>query len=296
MTNDKLKELKKEYENRVIPPQLDSIVETALHKGRKKKNHFPKWLIGFAAAILLFTTALNMNPAMAKTLSAIPVLGHVIQVLTWTEYTVDEPNYNASIKVPAIEDLKDKKLQQRLNEQYQAEGKKLFEDFKKEVGDIKKLGGGHFGIDSGYEIKTNNSDLLAIGRYAVNTAASSSTVMHYDTIDKKKEILLTLPMLFKNDDYITIITANIKEQMLASMAAPNSDKTYWIKDGTAKDDELTAEFNTIKKNNKFYINNEGKLIISFDKYDVAPGYMGIVEFEIPTKILKNLLLNNDYIH
>ncbi|WP_416212753.1 RsiV family protein [Paenibacillus donghaensis] len=30
-------------------------------------------------------------------------------------------------------------------------------------------------------------------------------------------------------------------------------------------------------------NNDGKLVISFDKYEVAPGYMGVLEFIIPTQ-------------
>ncbi|MDU5177028.1 RsiV family protein, partial [Clostridium sp.] len=40
---------------------------------------------------------------------------------------------------------------------------------------------------------------------------------------------------------------------------------------------------------------EGKLVISFDKYEVAPGYMGVVEFVIPTEILSDSLVSNEYI-
>lgn len=40
---------------------------------------------------------------------------------------------------------------------------------------------------------------------------------------------------------------------------------------------------------------EGKLVISFDKYEVALGYMGVLEFTIPTEILANILVSNEYI-
>lgn len=43
-------------------------------------------------------------------------------------------------------------------------------------------------------------------------------------------------------------------------------------------------------NQSFYITDQGKLMISFDKYVVAPGYMGIQEFEIPTDVLQDVFL------
>jgi len=32
------------------------------------------------------------------------------------------------------------------------------------------------------------------------------------------------------------------------------------------------------------------LVISFDKYEVGPGYMGIQEFEIPTEVIADIWL------
>jgi len=37
------------------------------------------------------------------------------------------------------------------------------------------------------------------------------------------------------------------------------------------------------------------LVISFDKYEVGPGYMGIQEFEIPTEVIADILVSNEYI-
>jgi len=293
----KLQELEKQYMKVPIPKELDFVVERALKQGqKKKKNRTPQWVLGSTAAAMLFTAGLNVSPAMARTLSEIPVVGSVIKVLTWTEYEVAEDTYDANIKVPSIENLENQDLANTLNEKYRAEGKTLYNEFIADVGDLKAQGGGHLGIDSGFEIKTDNEQILSIGRYVVNTVGSSSTVMEYDTIDKENEILITLPMLFKDQHYIETISENIKEQMRTQIAESNQDKVYWVKGAGLADEELMEEFTAIKPDQQFYISDKGKLVISFDKYEVAPGYMGVVEFEIPTDVLKEDLVSTKYIH
>lgn len=36
-------------------------------------------------------------------------------------------------------------------------------------------------------------------------------------------------------------------------------------------------------------------MISFDEYEVGPGYMGVQEFEIPTEVIQDILVSNKYI-
>ncbi|WP_339316501.1 hypothetical protein [Paenibacillus sp. FSL R10-2734] len=43
-------------------------------------------------------------------------------------------------------------------------------------------------MESGYEVKTDNDQILAIGRYVVDTVGSSSITFKYDTIDKKNQL------------------------------------------------------------------------------------------------------------
>ena len=290
----KLEQLKTEYKNIQIPDELDLIVERALLKGKKKKKGY-KWMAGAAAAAVLFIGGLNISPAMASTLAEMPVVGNIVKVLTFTEYKVDKDKYQADIKVPAVSDLENEDLAQSLNDKYVKEGKELYDEFMAEVEDLENNGGGHLGVDSGYEVKTDNDQILSIGRYVVNTVASSSTIMKYDTIDKKNQILLSLPMLFKDDSYVNTISENIKEQMREQMKA-DENNIYWVSGAGLEDEDLTELFETITKEQNFYINNEGKLVISFDKYEVAPGYMGVVEFVIPTEAISDLLVSDEYIH
>nr|WP_058002468.1 RsiV family protein [Heyndrickxia oleronia] len=289
----KLEELKNEYKNTPIPKELDEIVNKALQHKNKKPFRY-HWLVGAAAAAIIFTASVNISPTFAKNLSKVPVLGSVVEVITFKEINVDDENYNAHLKVPKVNNLNNKNLESSLNKKYISENQKLYNDFTKEVENLKKKGGGHLGVDSGYEIKTNDDKILSIERYVVNTQASSSTTVHYDTVDKEKQILLTLPILFKDHDYIKVISENIKDQMRDQMKK-DPNKIYWVDNAGIEDLDLTEAFNQISANQSFYINKDHKLVITFNEYEVAPGYMGTVEFIIPTNVISNELVGHDYI-
>lgn len=299
MKDKNLQQLKKNYMDVPIPVELDFIVKKSLEDNGVKitnsKANFKGIKIAAAsivAATALFTVGVNSSPVFAASLSNVPVVGSIVKILTFREYTVNEDSYNADIKVPSIQGLENKDLENNLNDKYLTENKKLYEDFMADMEDMKSNGDGHLGVSSGYVVKTDNDRLLSIGRYVVNTVGSSSTTMKYDTIDKQSEILITLPSLFKNDSYVNIISENIKKQMIEQNKA-DENKFYWV-EGIEKDINMDL-FEKISRDQNFYINSEGKLVISFDKYEVAPGYMGVVEFVIPTEILSDSLVSNDYI-
>lgn len=299
MKDKNLQQLKKNYMDVPIPVELDFIVKKSLEDNGVKINNSKANFKGIkiaaasiVAATALFTVGVNSSPVFAASLSNVPVVGSIVKILTFREYTVNEDSYNADIKVPSIQGLENKDLENNLNDKYLTENKKLYEDFMADMENMKSNGDGHLGVSSGYVVKTDNDRLLSIGRYVVNTVGSSSTTMKYDTIDKQSEILITLPSLFKNDSYVNIISENIKKQMIEQNKA-DENKFYWV-EGIEKDINMDL-FEKISKDQNFYINSEGKLVISFDKYEVAPGYMGVVEFVIPTEILSDSLVSNEYI-
>ncbi|MEH6992790.1 RsiV family protein [Neobacillus drentensis] len=281
----KLEALRIEYKNTPIPDDLDFIVKKALKQKTKKNVNKMKRLIGIGAAVLIFITGINASPNLANALSEVPIVGSLIKVLTFTEFNVDEATAKMEIKVPAITNMENKTLESTLNKKYLAESKKLYNDFMAEIEEVKKNGGGHLGVESGYDIKTDNDQILAVGRYVVSTVNSYS-VYSYDTVDKENELLIILPSLFKDDSYMNLINENIKEQMRRQMDR-DPDKFYWL------DDEMG--FKTIAKHQSFYINDKGKLVIVFNKYEVAPGYMGVCEFTIPTDVIANALASKEYI-
>jgi hypothetical protein len=299
MSDKSLQQLKKEYIETPIPKELDFLVNKALRDSgiynKKRKNIFKKGSIVAASigiSIAILTVGVNSSAVLATTLSKIPVVGSIVRVLTFREYTVNEDKYKANIRIPSIHGLENKDLESSLNEKYLSENKKLYGEFIADVENLKKDNDGHLGVDSGYVIKTDNDNMLSIGRYVVNTVGSSSTTFQYDTVDKKKEILITLPSLFKDISYVEIISENIKKQMTEQMKS-DSDKIYWVA-GASKEKNMEI-FDKITENQSFYINPQSKLIISFNKYEVAPGYMGVVEFIIPTEAIADILVGNEYI-
>ena len=288
-----MNKFRNEYENIEIPDELEFLVRTTIkeqEKKMKRKNIINKSVIAAAVAGVVFVGSINLSSEISYALSEVPVLGSIVRVLTFKTFELKDNNFDAQLTTPAIEGL-DSKLEAMLNEKYLDENQKLYDDFMKEIDELKKadMDEAHMGIASGYEVKTDTDKLLVIGRYVVNTAGSSSTTIKYDTIDKQNKLLITLPSLFKDEAYIDIISENIKAQMKEQMKDENN--VYWLEDEMMGDEN----FSKIDKNQSFYITKDNQLVIAFDKYEVAPGYMGNPEFIIPSELLKDVLVSEEYI-
>ncbi|MGN7477368.1 DUF3298 domain-containing protein [Solibacillus silvestris] len=284
----KLKELKKQYKNVPIPDELNEVVEKALHRN-KKKSPYPKWILGsVAAASIMFTATINTSPAFAKNMAQIPILSNFVEVLTFTKIEEKNGTYETKIEIPQI--TGDSEEIAALNAKYKEEGLALYDQY---VQFSNEMEDGHHALESGYTIVTENEQLLSVGRYVVEIVGSSSTVMEYTTIDKAQQIAITLPSLFKDERYIDIISAYIADEMQREMADSNGEKVYWVESDS--EEPVFDSFQKIRKDQNFYISNEGKLVIAFQKYEVAPGYMGLVQFEIPTEIIQDVLVSNIYI-
>lgn len=184
---------------------------------------------------------------------------------------------------PKIEGLLDPELEARLNEQFQENANAVIAAFEKDVKELKAQFGDetvHMGVDSGYMVKTDNDDILALDVYILNTAGSSSTKHTFYTIDKKTGTLLTLPGLFRDGaDYVTPISAYIRSEM----ERLNRDEGgMFFLDG---ENTVFDGFTQIRPDQNFYINNDGNLVIAFDKYEVATGAQGSPEFVIPDEVI-----------
>lgn len=293
---EKLENLKNEFDNIEIPKELDFIVNKTIKECRKEneKNKFSilkKTGIGVAAAFVIFVTGINLSPALAQTLSDIPVIGSVVKVFTFRNYSIKEEGFDAEINIPKIEGLGDKEIEEKLNKEFIENGQKMYNDFIKEMEQIKESGNqGHKSVVSEYEVKTDNDKIISIVITNFMAEGSSDTQYKTYTVDKLNKSIVTLKSLFENNEYIDVISSNIKEQMIKQMES-DENIYYFV------DDEMVPEsnFKQIKENQNFYINNEGKLVIMFDKYEVAPGYMGTSEFVIPTEEIKGLLLDRNLI-
>lgn len=103
-------------------------------------------------------------------------------------------------------------------------------------------------------------------------------------IDKQTGEMIALKDLFQDGtDYETPLVENIREQMQAQMAK-DENITYWL-----DSDVPEWNFTKLPDSVNFFISASGKLNLVFDEYEVAPGYMGIVTFEIPTETVKAIV-------
>ena len=99
---------------------------------------------------------------------------------------------------------------------------------------------------------------------------------------KLPEILFPFLLFLKTDRKCSLpISDNIKEQMKAQMAA-DSSVTYFI-----ESDMPEWDFKELNGDESFYFNEKGELVITFDETEVAPAYMGAVEFTIPQSVTGN---------
>ena len=286
-----LKELKEEYLSIPIPDELDTIVNNALQFKPKKSHSYKKWTATFAAAaVILFAASVNISPAFADKLSDIPIIGKIVEVITFKESKKEtENNSSVDIQTPAIEGLQNTELANSLNAKYAEESKRLYAEYEAYMASLKEGENANTSIVSGYEVLTDNDIILSIRRFTEINQASASVENQYDTIDKELEVLITLKSLFTDDRYVEIISEEIKQQMAKQMQQ-DANNIYWVQDDDPE------KFTKINEDQSFYINPDGKLVIAFDEYEVAPGYMGAVEFVIPTETIKDLLVGDRYIH
>ena len=135
----------------------------------------------------------------------------------------------------------------------------------------------HFDLLIDYETVTNNENWFTLKITVTESAGTGSNAYRYYHIDKTRGEIVTLSDVFnENFDYVSVFSEYIKQQMLRQMEE-DPDVIYWM----YSDNKTFWGFYEISPDQNFYFNQDGDLVIVFDKYEVAPGTMGYPEFVIP---------------
>ena len=285
MKNDKIDKLKENYNNIEIPKELDDVINDAFNESENKKlennkkdwrRNMKKWYAS-AAAVGLIIVSVNASSTFAKSLESIPVIGNIIKIVDFNNYRIDRDGMDVSISLPEVSsDNKD--LEYKLNKEFEKEGKEAYKKYEAEVAKLEKEGKTtHKSAKMWTESIAENDKTLSVVIYNTETEASASTSRKIYNIDKKDKTILTLEGMFGNNDYVDVLSKNILSQM-KERTKKDSNDVYFV-DNTFK----------IKKDQPFYINNKGELIICFDEYEVAPGSAGLVEFVIPSNVVSKLM-------
>lgn len=290
----KMDRLKQQYEDIEIPKELHQKVMDSIEKGKaeneraRKKARFTAFgtKIGLSAAAALFviTVAANTNQNIAYAMTKVPVLKSIVKVVTFRSYEEKENNMEAKIKTPKVTGLKNKKTQKELNKEMAQYTDMVKKEFAK---DLRKNSKTHKSLTTDYKVLLNNNSFLSIQIRTETSEGSSDAYSRIYNINKKTGKIMKLHSLFqKNADYRTVISKEIKRQMRQQMKQDPS-KSYFI--DTKKDDVPVDEFKKISASQNFYLKPSGDLVIVFDKYEAAPGYMGTPEFTISKKLLSSIL-------
>ena len=208
------------------------------------------------------------------------------------KYEITIGNYDAKIIVPEIKGLADSKEQDQLNASFSNHAAELVQNFISEAKSIRQQfpeDGPHFELQYQYEVLYDNEDNMVFRVFEFTAAGSSNYMAQYFTVDKRTHKLLSLSDITGGKaDAMEKIRAYIEESMREYNK--NNDMKYWVDDGPEGGDykeSLDKVFASIEEKRQYYLNEEGQLVITFNKYDVAPGAMGSPEFIIPNEILGN---------
>lgn len=132
-------------------------------------------------------------------------------------------------------------------------------------------------IDIDYEVKLSTPDRISFVLTSTSSAASVFTQQYFYNIDLRTGRDLTLADLL-GADYKERCNRAVKEGMARRLAGDPDAFYYTVEDDEPSDDEYA--FESIREGQPFYINAAGHPVIVFEKYEIAPGYMGIQEFEV----------------
>ena len=238
------------------------------------KKHSYRWTAWAAAALALFITVPNVSPTAAAAMADIPVLGAIVRVVTFRNYTYDDGYHSADVSVP---ELAGGAAAQEVSDQVRAYTDRLIARFEETCEE--ELGKeGYHGLDVTSTVVTDTDEWFTLRVDAVEIQASGYEFSRFYHINKATDQVVTLKDLFREDaDYVTVLSDEVRRQMEERMAE-NTEASYFPEEFTAIDPEQN-----------FYFNGSGELVLVFDEYTIAPGSMGMPEFPIPADVYETLL-------
>ncbi len=289
-------EMKQEYEQRHMPEQkvelLKDTINRAKQDGRKKRRgRVVRGIASVAAVAVIFVALPNTSAQVAHAMSSIPVIGKLVDVVTFRNYQYNSERNNADVEVPELvvkEDETSKPQAQenlkKTTEEINAEIKQISDSFITEFEENMQNEEGYQNVTIKSEVIATTENYFTLKLICFQAAGSGAEWDYYYTIDLNTGERLALKDLFtEGADYITPVSDDIKRQMREQMAQ-DENVMYWL------DDPEVPEWNfqAITDDTAFYVNADGNLVIFFNEGDVGPMSMGVVQFTIAPEAIQNI--------
>ena len=289
----RLEKMKERYDEIVIPEELNIRVQQEIMKSQRQqaeKNsirqryRLKKVIHGMeaaAAACILFIVALNTSSVFAKEVAQLPIIGGLAQVLTFRSYETEKDAIAVSVEIPTIEMIAEdtgitvEKINQEIFEQcnqYAKEAVMRAEEYRSAFletgGTLEEWKKHNIKITVNYEIKQQNNEYLSFVVRGMENWTNAYNKSKYYNLDLSTGKFVTLKDML-GGDYIERVNENIREQISERQKA---GEIFF----TAEEGGFTG----ISEDVKFYINKNNHPVIVFEKYEIAPGASGEIEFEI----------------
>ena len=263
--------------------RMKSRMEKARQDKRvQKKKRMLRRINAAAAAVAAFILLPNLSGDVAYAMGRIPVLGKLVEVVTFRDYQYESERHKADIQVPELvaddalssdtDHTGDAQVQENIKkttEEINAEIQKISDQIVTEFEENKKDEEGYQDVMIKHEVINTTQDYFTLKLICFQASGSGAEWDYYYTIDLNTGERLELKNLFKDGaDYITPISENIKEQMRQQMKEDDM-MCYWV-----DEDIEEMNFKSITDDTSFYINAQNHIVNAFDEYDVALGYMG----------------------
>lgn len=269
-----------------VPEQTSQKIEDILSQlpQRKVVRFSPLRRIAAVAASLVFVFLFllpNVSVTYAETLEQVPLLGELVRVVTIRNYVYSDDYHDMSIDVPNIEDATMGSAAEEVNKDVDALTQQLMDQF---YADAESIGeDGHTAVYADYEIVTNTDQWFTL-KLSVQLASGSGTNYYvFYNVDRSSDQIVTLGQLFTDDSYAEVLRQDILAQMKQRMEEDPS-LVYWTEDSN-----MGQDFIDLQPEHNYYFDDAGNLVIPFDEYEVAPGYMGCPEFTIQRSVFESLL-------
>ena len=293
-----LNDAKHIYDHIVVPEELDerlrkTLVTASASKPKGAVVKFTRWVVAAAALFLCFTVGLNTSESFAMEMSELPVIGAVAKVLTIRSYEVQTDNITTTVEVPEIQLEADKEETVLAITDVNAKIQELVDNFTAEKyaqieeGKATFLEGGgteeewlarDIEVTVNYEIKHQSETTLSLFIDGWISWFNFEEFRKFYNIDLVTGKEMTLTDLLGENAYAYAEAEVLKQ--INQMIEEDPDLCFW---GINDSEYIEDEFIGVTENTSFYINADGNAVISYNKYDIAPGAMGIMEFEIPAQ-------------
>ncbi|MGL4521786.1 MAG: RsiV family protein [Bacilli bacterium] len=280
-------ELRHQYKNTTIPEDYSSVVEKALTKSTQRKWYNRPFIKIASIAAVLFITLLNVSPTFASKVSSIPILGNVADIFHIIRIQENDANSTTDVTLPNVSGLTDEAFEKMINSIIQEKVEQKVVLAQKNAEQF--ISGSSFESDETNGIKVEifgdfdkhfvSPTLVSFSVFIFESAASSYISRDFYTIDVQTNTQLFLPDMFKeNENYVDILSNEIKNQITQRKKDPQN--MYF------EDEGFPGVFDKIDPNQAFYLDKKGNIVIYFEKYSIAPGYMGEQTFTIPNDLIK----------